>query len=588
MHIGGSGGVRAGEARLTAFVGGERLRWQRAGFAALVLALASGFLLLAWHVLAGGGWTIWEALIGLCLVANAPWLALSAATAIVGLALRLGAPDPAAAVLPALRVAAAARETAPLTSRTVLALCVQLEAMEEVLPPAAALLQALRAGPEGGRFALAVLSDTPAGEAAAREQAAAERTAAGFPPGAVLYRRRAENTGFKAGNLMDFLDEGGAAGFDFALVFDADSAMSAEAVLRLVRIMESDPGLAILQPTVAGRGAATPFARLFGFGHQHGVRIWATGQAWWQGPEGPYWGHNALIRIAPFRAHARLPTLPGGAHILSHDHVEAALLHGAGWAVRVLPEDAGSAERHPPDLPAMFARDARWAAGNLQYPRLLRRRDLGGIGRLQMAQAVLHYALAPLWFAPLPLAALNAASGGAAGTPRAALLALLAAGALALHLPKLAGYAEALLRPRHGGGRPGLRCMGRELLLGLMLDPIAALDRATTVVRLVASGRPRVWQPQPRDARGLSWSRALGRFGPHTAAGLALATLFAVAGPFALLAASPALAGLLLAMPLAVLTARPDAKRLRSAPSRISARTGRGKPDAPGGAARVQ
>ena len=58
--------------------------------------------------------------------------------------------------------------------------------------------------------------------------------------------------------------------------------------------------------------------------------LWApfpTGQAWWQGDEGPYWGHNAVIRIAPFRAHARLETLPDGSHILSHDQVEAILLH---------------------------------------------------------------------------------------------------------------------------------------------------------------------------------------------------------------------------------------------------------------------
>jgi membrane glycosyltransferase len=60
------------------------------------------------------------------------------------------------------------------------------------------------------------------------------------------------------------------------------------------------------------------------------------------GPAGPFWGHNALIRIAPFREHCRLPTLPDGSAILSHDHVEAARLHAAGWAVRVVPEDGGS------------------------------------------------------------------------------------------------------------------------------------------------------------------------------------------------------------------------------------------------------
>ena len=51
---------------------------------------------------------------------------------------------------------------------------------------------------------------------------------------AIRYRRRAENTGFKAGNIMDFLDHH-AEGFELMLVLDADSEMSAAAVLRLVR-----------------------------------------------------------------------------------------------------------------------------------------------------------------------------------------------------------------------------------------------------------------------------------------------------------------------------------------------------------------
>ena len=530
----------------------ERLGARRAVLASLVLGIAGGLVGLGWDVLAGNGWTVWEALILVCLAANAPWLGLTAATGMIGFVLRLRAPAGAAAPARAhgIRV------------RTALAVCIRLEDMDAVLPPLTRLLRDLRAAPDGGdRFVLAILSDTPDGAAAGIEAAAAARCAAGFPDGAVHYRRRTANTGYKAGNLMEFLD-GGAAGSEFVLVLDADSLMSAAAVRTLVLRMQAEPGLAILQPTIGGHGADTPFSRLFGFGQRHGTRLWATGQAWWQGPQGPYWGHNALIRIAPFRQHARLPLLPDGGAILSHDHVEAALLQRAGWAVRVVPEDAGSAERHPPDLQALFSRDLRWAAGNLQYRHLLRRPDLGGLGRLQMLQAILHYALTPLWFALLPLAALNAATGGGEGTSRAALLALLGCGALALNLPKLAGYAEALLRP--AGQRRGrlLAVMGREILLGLMVDAIAAFDRTRMLLRL-AGGLGQGWEPQARAARGLRWAEAGRRFGPQTAAGLVLGALFASAGPFALLAALPALAGLLLAVPVAVLTARPDAGRRR-------------------------
>ncbi|MDO9712177.1 glucans biosynthesis glucosyltransferase MdoH [Paracraurococcus lichenis] len=528
----------------------ERLGPRRAAMLALTAGLTLGLLALAWPVLAGGGWTVWEALILLCLAVNAPWLGLAAATGLAGLAIRLLARDPDAMVLPALRAA-----EGPVAGRTLLACCVRLEDMGAVLPPLARLLRDLQAE-HGDAFVLGILSDTPAGPDAAAEAAAVAALAARFPPGAVRYRRRAANTGFKAGNLMDFLDRH-AAGFDFALVLDADSEMTAAAVLRLVRVMQADPGLAILQANTAPTGAETACARLLGLRIRHGGRIWSTGQAWWQGPAGPYWGHNALLRIAAFRRDARLPLLPGGAHILSHDHAEAAMLHAAGWGVRVLPDDAGSHERHPPDLQALFGRDLRWAAGNMQYLRLLRRPEFGRLGRFQMLLAVLHYALAPPWLALLPLAALNVATGGGEGTPRDLLLALLLAGFAAANLPALAGYAEALLRP--GLGTRGL---GQALLFGLLLDVLEALERTATLA-VLGLRRLGGWAPQRREARAIGWAEAARRFGPQTLAGLALAAAFASGGAFPLLAALPALAGLLLAVPLAVLTARPEAPRRR-------------------------
>lgn len=528
-----------------------RLGVRRAAMATLTAGAATCLFALGLYVLAAGGWTVWKALILLCLMASVPWLALTAATGLVGLWLRLGSAGPAR-VLPALH---GLRADEPITARTVIAACIRLEDMGTVLPPLERLLRDLLDSPgQRDRFALAILSDTPDGADAEREAAAAARLIARFPAGRVSYRRRTRNTGFKAGNLMDFLDREGT-GFDFALVLDADSMMSAAAVGRLVRVMQADPRLGILQPTVGGHGATSAFASLFGFGHRCSVRVWATGQAWWQGPEGPYWGHNALLRIAPFRAHCRLPRLPDGSLILSHDHVEAALMHAAGWAVRVLPDDAGSAERHPPDLVALLDRDLRWAAGNLQYRHLLRRRDLGRVGRLQMLQAILHYTLAPLWFGMLPLAVLNASTGGGEAAPRGALLGLLAAGYLSLNLPKLAGYAEGLLRPT-GQRRSLLRQMGAEMPFGLLVDAVAAMDRSVMMLRL-GLGLRGGWAPQRRDARGIAWSAALRRFGVHTVVGVLLLLAFAQAGWFAVLAALPALSGLLLAVPLCVLTARP-------------------------------
>ena len=81
--------------------------------------------------------------------------------------------------------------------------------------------------------------------------------------------------------------------------------MTAAAILRLVRIMQADPKLGILQGLVVGLPSTSAFARIFQFGMRLGMRSWTIGSAWWQADCGPYWGHNA---VDPHRAvHRALP-----------------------------------------------------------------------------------------------------------------------------------------------------------------------------------------------------------------------------------------------------------------------------------------
>jgi membrane glycosyltransferase len=532
---------------------------RRALFAALMLAAVTALLWLAWRAMAPGGWTVWEVATFTCFAGTAPWTALCAANAVVGFAVRMATPDPAAAVLPALRRVRAGGSVPRLS--TAIAVCIRDEQMEEVLPPLGRLLEGLAARGAGERFTLWLLSDTTDPALAACEEDAVAAFRASRPGAAerIRYRRRAENTGFKAGNVMDFLDHH-AEGHELMLCLDADSEMSAEAVLRLVACMEADGRLAIVQQLIAGRPATAAFPRLFQFGMRAGMRSWATGQAWWQGSEGPYWGHNAVVRIAPFREHCRLQPLPDGRPILSHDQVEAVRLHAAGWKVCCLPDEAGSLEGNPPALPEFLARDLRWAAGNMQYGGLLFLPGTTWMGRWQLAQAILLFLGTPLWVGVLAAAAFNAATGGGAATPDGALLALMLSTWAALHAPKLLGYAEALLKPalaaRYGGRAAFLRGAAAEIGFTTLLDPVSTSNKAMFLLSLPFGGSGG-WSPQNRADRGVGWADAARLLWPHTLFGAAVFGLLVATAPAAALWALPVAGGLLVAIPFCVLSASP-------------------------------
>ncbi len=325
----------------------------------LLIAVLTAAVLatLLWHVLAPGGWTPAKLVMIAAFAGTAPWTGLCMANGLIGFLILVGSRDPVRAVFPGV-----ADDRAPLP-RVAVAVTVRDEEMRDVLRPLRRLLRALDGAGAGDAFAVFILSDTRDARAARSEkQAVARFRAEDRDPRRIRYRRRATTGGFKAGNIMEFLDRH-ADGFELMLTLDADSDMSAAAVLRLVRAIQADPTLAIAQHLTVGLPASSAFPRLFQFGMRSGMRIWATGQAWWQGDEGPYWGHNAVVRIAPFRTHCRLPLLPGGRHILSHDQVEAAILRGAGWGVRVLPDEDGSWEANPagaagipPPRPALAGR----------------------------------------------------------------------------------------------------------------------------------------------------------------------------------------------------------------------------------------
>jgi membrane glycosyltransferase len=422
----------------------------------------------------------------------------------------------------------------------------------------------------GDAFEILILSDTRNAEQWLRETvvfAALRKRLAGRM--AVWYRRRPHNQAKKAGNLQDFVERWGGR-YDYFLSLDADSVMAPETIVEMTRRMASESRLALLQtlPTLAG--GKTLYARLQQFaGRLYGTVV-ANGTAAWQGEDGNYWGHNALLRTAAFAGSAGLPKLEGrspfGGHVLSHDFVEAALLRRAGWIVRMDPDLAGSWEGAPPSLAAAAARDRRWAQGNLQHLNVVGAAGLRGPSRAHLLIGVGSYLASPLWLAMIAVGLLLSARAVFIQPeyfpnayhlfpewPRfdAVRMRWLFVGSMALLLfPKLVGLVRALLhaptRRAFGGSRRLIPGAITEIILSALYAPIMMMMQTRQMVEILA-GADSGWAAQARTGSHLSWAEALARHWRHHLIGLAVGGSLLYAAPPLLLWLSPVLAGLILA-----------------------------------------
>lgn len=230
--------------------------------------------------------------------------------------------------------------------------------------------------------------------------------------GRIHYRRRILNLNRKTGNVADFLRRWGRR-FRYMIVMDADSLMSGETLARMVRLMERDPKVGILQTSPALVNAASTYARIQQFANRVYGPLFTEGLAAVQLGDAVFWGHNAIIRVEPFMRHCGLRRLRGpsflGGSILSHDFVEAAQMRRAGYEVWLEPRLEGSYEESPPTLVDELTRDRRWAYGNLQHLHFLVRRGVRLAHRFAFANGIMAYLASPLWFLFLALSTVEVA-----------------------------------------------------------------------------------------------------------------------------------------------------------------------------------
>ena len=536
-------------------------------FATLVVVTIGALFALATYALSAGGFGLADALLLLFFALTMPWSVIGFWNATIGFLIMRFARDPVELVVPSV---AGLRGEEPIVASTAITIFVRNEPPERVIRNLDAMMREIELSGAANRFHLYVLSDTGHADIAVLEESGFDALAARWRDRIpVTYRRRAVNTAFKAGNFWDFCERWGSQ-HEFAVTLDTDSFMTAAAIMRMVRVMQADPQLGILQGLVVGLPSTSAFARIFQFGMRLGMRSWTIGSAWWQSDCGPYWGHNAIIRIAPFVQHCHITKLPDdglfggvlGGHVLSHDQIEAALMRRAGYHVRVLPEEDLGWEENPPTLIEFIRRDQRWCQGTLQYGYFLFTPGLKPVGRFQLAFAMLMFLGSPAWIGLLIVGtlALAAAPTAADFIRPGAGHALLAIVLFMWFAPKIATVIDVLTRPKlryaFGGTARFLASVLTETVFFILLSPIMWVCHTLFLAGL-PFGRVIGWIGQVREDHTVPWSQALQQLWPHTALGFASLGLVAATHPSAIPYALLLAGGPALAMPLAVFTARP-------------------------------
>ena len=487
------------------------------------------------------------------------WISAGFITALMGFAVQLRGDRHA------LSAAAVARRPIPAAARTAIVMPVCNEDVRVVFAGLRATCESLAAAGASRLFDVYLLSDSSDPLVRAAELAAwgQLRDAAGDGP-RVYYRWRQHRTRRKAGNVADFCRRWGR-NYRYMVVLDADSVMTGECLLSLVRLMEAHPRAGIVQTAPRPCGLMTPHARAQQFAGRVAGRLFTDGMRYWQLGESHYWGHNAILRVEPFMKHCALSPLQGRGgrreEILSHDFVEAALMRRAGYHVWLVSDLAGSYEQQPPHLLAELQRDRRWCQGNLQNLRLIAEPGLHPVHRAMLATGAMSYLSAPLWLAFVLLGTAAWLTGDTVAAGRGLsfeLASLWACTIVMLTLPRVLGVLAIVLRgelPRYGGAAALVKGVLLEGLLSAVQAPVRMIAHSVFVF-VALTGVQLQWRSPPREAAAVGWGDAARRFAlpGAAAAGLLAGVSFvdSALGAWLLPMAMP----LLMAMPLAVLTSQ--------------------------------
>lgn len=429
-------------------------------------------------------------------------------------------------------------------ARTVLVIPIHNENCAQVFARLQAIWESICSTGSQAQFDLFILSDSNKPDACAGEQREWRRFRESNPDARLYYRRRVRNSGHKSGNIAEFCENWGSL-YVYMVVLDADSLMTGDTLVRLVGLMDANQRTALIQVAPLLVGGDSLFARAQQFASWVYGPVYAAGLTKLQGPDGNYWGHNAIVRIRPFVENCGLPILPGppplGGEIMSHDFVEAALLRRAGWDLWLATDMDGSYEAPPPTLIEFLKRDRRWCQGNLQHVILMFAQGLRLPSRLHFALGAMSYLASPLWLLLVVLFALNAIQLEHASavtyvgrypmlawpvTHTVAFVGLAVAAMTMLFAPKILALVLLLRDKRRlldfGGTGRAIIGVFTECILSTLLAPLFMLSHSWFVLNILL-GRVTRWGAQLRGSEGVGLWQSVRAFAPHTVIALAVA-----------------------------------------------------------------
>lgn len=532
-----------------------------------VLTAVSGVYIM-FDILRANDLTALETVILVLFGISFTWLSLAFWSGLFGFVLQMLRIDP----LTLKSTKGILEDNSPIATRTAVVMPVYNEDTHRVIAGFEATLRSLEKTGEIDKFDFFLLSDTTNLTIAQAERDAWQllQERLGDLAKQAFYRRREKNIARKVGNLAEFCQRWGA-NYEHMIVLDADSIMTGDCLVKMVRAMQANPRTGLIQTIPIPVRQTTFFGRFVQFAAVLYSPMLATGLAFWQTDAANYWGHNAIIRMRAFIDHCGLPTLPGnapfGGDILSHDFVEAAMLRRAGWDVFLLADLEGSYEEVPCNIIDYAKRDRRWVQGNIQHLGIVDTQDLHPISRMHFLLGAIAYITSLIWLLMLVLstadAVVRAINSNVYFTevyqlypdwPIAKtelIIALILLTTMLLMGPKFLGVVVALVhrRKQFGGARAIIKGAFVETIFAVLIAPIMMVYHAYFVISVLLGFKVN-WDSQDREGRLLPWGECIARTSKMTTAAILWGVMTYIYAPVFFWWLTPVITGLVLASAL--------------------------------------